>query len=79
MRLWEHGENGDFNLTEDLTGKNIPKYAILSHTWGSEEVTFKDMTYSTEKGKTNYGQIRFCAERAGRESLQHFWVDTCCI
>jgi hypothetical protein len=79
MRLLKRGENGDFCLTEDLIGNTFPKYAILSHTWGDEEVTFKDMVEGTGKGKTGYGKIKFCAGQAERDNLQYFWVDTCCI
>jgi hypothetical protein len=27
----------------EFFGEKIPEYAILSHTWGAEEVTFQDM------------------------------------
>lgn len=30
-------------LLEDFTLRDIPLYAILSHTWGEDEVTFQDM------------------------------------
>jgi hypothetical protein len=80
MRLLEQKDNGEFSLTKDLT-KNIPRYAILSHTWGAdtEEVTFKDLADRTGKSKAGYDKIRFCGEQAKRDGLQFFWVDTCCI
>ena len=28
---------------EEFSAANIPKYAILSHTWGDDEVTFQDL------------------------------------
>ncbi|PVH67344.1 HET-domain-containing protein, partial [Cadophora sp. DSE1049] len=67
-------------LTKDIID-NIPNYAILSHTWGTdtEEVTFRDMTDGTGKDKTGYSKIRFCGEQARHDGLQYFWVDTCCI
>jgi hypothetical protein len=72
-------ENGEFSLTDDLIG-NIPPYAILSHTWAEdyEEVNFKDLMID-KRTKSGYKKLRFCAERAAHDSLQHFWVDTCCI
>jgi hypothetical protein len=79
MRLLECGENGNLSLTEDLYGDKIPRYAILSHTWRTEEVNFKDMVDGTGKGKAGYGKIEFCAEKAGRDGLRYIWVDTCCI
>jgi hypothetical protein len=35
--------NTSTGLFEDFIGRNLPKYAILSHTWEEEEVSFKDM------------------------------------
>jgi hypothetical protein len=64
-----------------LVGDDIPRYAILSHTWGEdiEEVSFKDMIDGTGKSKRGYHKIQFCGEQARRDGLQYFWVDTCCI
>ena len=80
MRLLELKSYGQFNLTNDLIN-SIPPYAILSHTWGADtdEVTFKDLISGTGKDRPGYEKIRFCGEQARRDSLQYFWVDTCCI
>jgi hypothetical protein len=63
MRLLELNSAGQLSLTKDLISDDIPKYAILSHTWGvdTEEVTFKDMIDGTSKNKSGYKKIRFCA------------------
>ncbi|KAL5327862.1 hypothetical protein ACEPPN_005568 [Leptodophora sp. 'Broadleaf-Isolate-01'] len=79
MRLLQYNKDGDFSLTEFFEGDIPKKYAILSHRWGAEEVTFKDLTNGTSKGKAGYGKIQFCGEQARRDGLQYFWVDTCCI
>ncbi|KAF2200662.1 HET-domain-containing protein [Delitschia confertaspora ATCC 74209] len=80
MRLLKLEENGTFNLTKHPANK-IPKYAILSHTWGAEdeEVSFKDMKRGAATSKTGYEKIQFCGCQAAKESLKYFWVDTCCI
>ncbi|KAG9235725.1 hypothetical protein BJ875DRAFT_533996 [Amylocarpus encephaloides] len=44
-----------------------------------DEVTFKDLQNGTGTKKGGYQKIRFCAEQSKRDSLQYFWVDTCCI
>ena len=64
---------------EEFVGDNIPPYAILSHTWGAEEVTFQDLVNGTANGKRGYKKIQFCGEQARYDGLQYFWVDTCCI
>ncbi|KAA8629413.1 hypothetical protein SMACR_08962 [Sordaria macrospora] len=79
MRLLERDDTGGIRLTEDLPNDKIPRYAILSHTWGPEEVLFRDMTDGTGKNKAGYAKIRFCGDQACRDGLKFFWVDTCCI
>jgi hypothetical protein len=79
MRLLRYEEDG--RLTIASFDDAIPRYAILSHTWGpdAEEVTFADLAQSSGKHKPGYTKIRFCGEQAQRDGLQYFWVDTCCI
>jgi hypothetical protein len=81
MRLLERNSAGEFSLTKNFVGDNIPVYAILSHTWGADagEVTFQDLMDGTSNSKPGYNKIRFCGEQARRDGLQYFWVDTCCI
>ena len=81
MRLLKRNNTGEFSLTKDFVSDDIPRYAILSHTWGpdTEEVSFKDMMDGTGKSKPGYDKIRFCGEQARRDGLQYFWIDTCCI
>jgi hypothetical protein len=58
----------------------IPKYAILSHTWGkdSEEVNYQDLVNKTGKHKRGQQKLQFCADKAQKDGLRYFWVDTCC-
>jgi hypothetical protein len=77
MRLIEYNNDGQFSLTQ--FSDNIPPYAILSHTWGPDEVAFRDMLDGNGANKTGFGKIRFCGEQARRDGLHYFWVDTCCI
>jgi hypothetical protein len=59
----------------------IPKYAILSHTWGDDEVTFQDFTLDIEGAKLKKGfeKIQYCIGQTESDGLQYCWVDTCCI
>lgn len=82
MRLLERGDTGEFRLTNNLPNSatpQIPLYAILSHTWGDEEVLFRDLEDGTAKQKVGYDKIQFCGDQAQRDGLKYFWVDTCCI
>lgn len=80
MRLLEDVGHGKLRLVEKHDG-DIPRYAVLSHTWGEDgdEVTFRDLTEDTGQKKVGYEKIEFCRAQAARDGLQHFWVDTCCI
>ena len=79
MRLLKVGSCGELSLTEDLV-RDIPPYAILSHTWGADkdEVTFGDWTNERGKSKPGYTKIEFCGKEAQKDRLEHIWVDTCC-
>ncbi|KAH6718314.1 hypothetical protein BKA61DRAFT_717089 [Leptodontidium sp. MPI-SDFR-AT-0119] len=72
MRLLQCENNGDFSLTK-FAEDEIPKYAILSHRWGAEEVTYHDLLDGTGKSKAGYGKIQFCGEQARRDGLQYIW------
>ena len=80
MRLLQLLANGEISLARDLI-EHVPPYAILSHTWGSdeEEVTFSDLKTDAGRTKAGFQKIRFCGEQAARDGLHYFWVDTCCI
>ncbi|KAK4232822.1 NACHT domain-containing protein, partial [Achaetomium macrosporum] len=80
MRLLERNAAGEIRLTKFFVS-NVPRYAILSHTWGTEEeeVSFQDLMDGIGENKVGYNKIRFCGDQAWRDGLQFFWVDTCCI
>lgn len=57
-----------------------PSYAILSHTWGPEEVTFADFHDETIRhNKAGFAKIKLTCEQARTEGIKYAWVDTCCI
>lgn len=78
-------------VLEDYTSRPLPPYAILSHRWGDEEVTFSEIQSDRGKAKNGYRKIRgSCAaaiqykdDRKGvvgrGDSIDHVWIDTCCI
>ncbi|KAE8324920.1 heterokaryon incompatibility protein-domain-containing protein [Aspergillus sergii] len=58
---------------------DFPPYAILSHTWSSEEVSFEEIHSSEARYKLGYQKIQKCCEQALVDNLEYVWVDTCCI
>jgi hypothetical protein len=80
MRLLEAKDGGGYSLTE-FVGHGIPPYAILSHTWGSDddEVTIQNLKNGTASTKAGYRKIQFCSDQATKHGLRFCWIDTCCI
>jgi hypothetical protein len=85
-RLLRIASDGRLRWAKECIGnKKLPDYAILSHTWGEQEIIFDDLKNlnSTEdtsaESKAGWDKIGFCAQQTTRDGLDHFWVDTCCI
>jgi hypothetical protein len=70
----------------------VPPYAILSHTWTKDEITFQDMVSiakALDKGdqrssiaacsKQGFAKITNTCKLARWNGLKYAWVDTCCI
>ncbi|KAH6868034.1 heterokaryon incompatibility protein-domain-containing protein [Alternaria rosae] len=64
---------------EEFFGDAIPPYAILSHTWGNEEVILQDLSREGHQQKQGYAKIEGCCQQAIKDGLAWVWVDTCCI
>lgn len=65
---------------EEFIGTKIPIYAILSHTWEGEEVSFQDiLSQTTSRRKKGYEKILRTCQLALRDGYQYMWIDTCNI
>jgi hypothetical protein len=64
-------EGGDFSLVEYVRA-DIPRYAILSHTWGKDEdeMSFKDLEQGLVRAKPGYQKFVFCAKQAALTNLR---------
>jgi hypothetical protein len=71
MRLL-HLDRSERLTSTDFSGKTIPPYAILSHTWDGDEFLFEDLVNETGKSKASYKKILFYGEQAARDHLQYF-------
>ncbi|TGO56023.1 hypothetical protein BCON_0083g00150 [Botryotinia convoluta] len=82
IRLLQRKPNGEIVFREPTSG-NVPAYAILSHTWGEEEIVYQDLENGKDKSKAvnkaGWKKIQLCAKQAAVDGLEYFWVDTCCI
>ncbi|KAM0325787.1 hypothetical protein ACHAQA_007089 [Verticillium albo-atrum] len=63
-------------------GGDTPPYAILSHTWGNEEISYQDWTCDLSPNlaaKSGYRKIVGACLQAEQDNLDYLWVDTNCI
>ncbi|KAK4102837.1 HET-domain-containing protein [Parathielavia hyrcaniae] len=62
---------------------DIPPYAILSHTWGADEISFAEMVNPANgrTGSQGYDKIDSACLQAQNQHqpFDHIWIDTCCI
>jgi hypothetical protein len=62
---------------------NIPEYAVLSHTWAQEEVSFKEIRKlkpnSEVRQKQGFLKVEMCCSQAREDELEWVWIDSCCI
>ncbi|KXH68831.1 HET domain-containing protein [Colletotrichum salicis] len=64
---------------QEFSDDNSPAYAILSHTWEKEEVTYQDLKSEAYASKKGFIKIRACCSQAFNDGYDWVWVDTCCI
>src|SRR5579871_6227094 len=71
-----------FQLQSFNNESKIPEYAILSHTWGEDEVTFRDLKELSPEQlilKDGYDKVKKCCTKSLEWGLEWVWMDTCCI
>ncbi|KAI8951218.1 hypothetical protein F4801DRAFT_601503 [Xylaria longipes] len=92
MRLIKTDKLDRLELME-VSEEFAPQYAILSHVWGREEVTFQDIQAfgrrplsravsqkaKTIRAKKGFIKIQKAAALAAEHGCGFIWVDTCCI
>ncbi|CAN8103128.1 unnamed protein product [Discula destructiva] len=71
---------------EEFMPNDIPPFAILSHTWGADEVSYAEMMNADRsiiRKKSGYQKIvgfcNFVESTEDGAGLKYVWVDTCCI
>jgi len=71
---------------EEFFKNALPQYAILSHTWGKQEVPFArfnsfvtNSEILSPEFEEGYQKIRFICQQALKDGLSYTLVDTCYI
>ena len=65
---------------KEFIEKPLQGYAILSHTWGEDEVLYEDVKCrNAMKKKRGYQKIVKCCKLALAAGYDWVWIDTCCI
>lgn len=64
---------------EEFFANQVPQYAILSHRWGDDEVTFQDLRKGRKRDSQGYAKIKRCCYLADERGFHWVWIDTCCI
>ncbi|KAI0839112.1 HET-domain-containing protein [Hypoxylon sp. FL0890] len=80
MRLL-NTRNGDM---VEFFDESIPsKYAVLSHRWGDDEVSYHDWLARSLRpelrDRRGFQKIQRCCEQAIKDDIDWVWIDTCCI
>lgn len=66
----------------EFVGENISAYAILSHRWREEEVSFADMRLPVAddvQAKKCYTKLQSSCRVAFMKGFSYLWTDTYCI
>ncbi|KAL4893779.1 heterokaryon incompatibility protein-domain-containing protein [Aspergillus ambiguus] len=58
---------------------DIPRYAILSHTWAEGEVLLSDIEKGTAQDKAGWEKVSRACKQASSNGYEYIWIDTCCI
>jgi hypothetical protein len=64
---------------KEFYDSQVPPYAILSHRWGDNEVSFQEFQAGSKKNSEGHEKIANCSSLAGKRRLDWAWIDTCCL
>lgn len=77
---------------QEFPETKLPRYAILSHTWGDQEVSYSQLNDlikaqvppqnaegQTTRTTSGFAKIDSCRAKASDEGFEWVWIDCCCI
>ena len=68
-----------WHLCDFVSDDSVPRYAILSHTWDDEEVSYHQWTAIPAQDLAHlkgYRKIRAFGDKAAKNGFEWAWVDT---
>lgn len=71
--------NVDTLKIQEFFSGSIPVYAILSHTWAADELSFSDVVNGLGTAKKGYEKLLYCSQQDKKDGVQYVWMYTCCI
>jgi hypothetical protein len=67
-------------VIEEFFGSATPRYAILSHTWEEQEVTYQQFVdVEARASRKGWSKVQKVCELASEEGHEYVWIDSCCI
>src|SRR5690348_5059404 len=66
-------------IFKDFPVSRLHEYAILSHTWGDDEVTWTDFQKNIATRKETFDKVRRSCLQAMEDGVEWLWIDSCCI
>jgi len=64
---------------EEFRGRRPPRYAIVSHRWEDDEVTYNDFQRSEIEQRKGFYKLDGACRKALQNECEWVWFDTCCI
>jgi hypothetical protein len=64
---------------QEFGGREVPNYAILSHTWGEEEASLQDIKTNNATKLQGYKKVSMACSVAAADGFDYVWINTCCI
>ena len=69
-----------FEQADQFQNNRKPPYAILSHRWGENELSYQDFLNTSKTAlRTGSSKIAHACAQARQAGLDWIWIDTCCI
>jgi hypothetical protein len=63
--------NTDNLELKEFRDDNVPQYAIISHTWDKEEVTFQNIEGTRAANTKRYKKVKSCCSVARTNGLEY--------